>query len=63
MANTVLTPTAVTREILRVLHQKANFIGTINREYDDSFAKEGAKIGTSLKVRLPTSIPSRPALC
>jgi len=53
VANTVLTPTAVTREILRVLHQKANFIGTINREYDDSFAKEGAKIGTSLKVRLP----------
>lgn len=53
MANTVLTPTAVTREILRVLHQKANFIGTVSREYDDSFAKEGAKIGSSLKIRLP----------
>ena len=53
MANTVLTPTAVTREFLRILHQKLNFVGTIVRSYDDSFAKEGAKIGDSLKIRLP----------
>lgn len=53
MANTLLTPTAVTREALRVLHQKLNFIGSINRQYDDSFAKSGAKIGDSLKIRLP----------
>lgn len=53
MANTILTPTAVTREALRVLHQKLNFVGSINRQYDDSFAKTGAKIGDSLKVRLP----------
>lgn len=53
MANSILTATAVTREALRVLHQKLNFIGNINRQYDDSFAKSGAKIGDSLKVRLP----------
>lgn len=53
MANTILTPTAVTREALRVLHQKLNFIGTITRGYDDSFAKQGAKIGDTLKIRLP----------
>ena len=53
MPNTILTPTAVTREALRVLHQKLNFIGNINRTYDDSFAKTGAKIGDSLKIRLP----------
>lgn len=53
MANTILTPTAVTREALRILHQKANFLGTINRQYDDSFAKTGAKIGSSLKIRKP----------
>ena len=53
MANTILTPTAVTREALRVLHQKLNFVGNINRTYDDSFAKSGAKIGDSLKIRLP----------
>lgn len=53
MANTILTPTAVTREFLRILHQKLNFVGTINRQYDDSFARTGAKIGTALNIRLP----------
>lgn len=53
MANSILTPTAVTREALRILHQKLNFIGSINRQYDDSFAKSGAKIGDALKIRMP----------
>lgn len=53
MANSILTPTQVTRKALQILHQKLNFIGSINRSYDDSFAKEGAKIGTDLKIRLP----------
>ena len=53
MPNSILTPTAVTREALRVLHQKLNFVGNIVREYDDSFAKSGARIGDSLKIRLP----------
>ena len=53
MANTILTPTAVTREALRVLHQKLNFVGSITRDYDDSFARQGAKIGDTLKIRLP----------
>jgi hypothetical protein len=59
MANTILTPTAVTREALRVLHQKLNFIGNINRTYDDSFAQSGAKIGDSLKIRLPNQYTVR----
>ena len=59
MAQTLLTPTAVTREALRILHQKLNFIGTINRQYDDSFAKSGAKIGDSLKIRLPNEYTVR----
>ena len=53
MPNTILTPTSVTREALRVLHQKLNFVGSIDRQYDDSFAKTGAKIGDSLKIREP----------
>ena len=53
MANSLITPTAVTREALRILHQKLNFIGSINRQYDDRFAKSGAKIGDSLSIRLP----------
>lgn len=59
MSNFIITPTAVTREALRVLHQKLNFVGTINRQYDDSFAKSGAKIGDSLKIRLPNQYTVR----
>ena len=59
MANSILTPTSVTRKALQVLHQKLNFIGSINRQYDDSFSKSGAKIGDSLKVRLPNQYTVR----
>ena len=58
MANTLLTIDMVTNEALRILHQKLNFIGSVNRQYDDSFAKNGAKIGTSLRVKLPTRYES-----
>ena len=58
-SNTILTPTAVTRKALQILHQKLNFIGTINRQYDDSFATAGAKIGDSLKIRQPNQYTVR----
>src|SRR4030067_465915 len=59
MANTILTPTQVTREALRILHNKLTFVGSINRQYDSSFAKAGAKIGSQLKVRLPNQYTVR----
>ncbi len=59
MANVLLTAEAVTREALRILHQKLNFIGSINRQYDDSFAAAGAKTGDSLKIRLPNQYAVR----
>ena len=59
MGNTLLTPSQITREALRVLHQKLNFIGAINRQYDDSFAKDGAKIGSALRIRLPNQYTVR----
>ena len=59
MANSLLTPTAVTREALRILHQKLNFIGNVDRQYDSQFAVEGAKIGSQLKVRLPNEYTVR----
>lgn len=59
MANSILTPTAVTREVLRVAHEKLTFLGTVQRQYDDSYAKSGAKIGDSLKIRLPNQYTVR----
>lgn len=53
MANSVLTIDMVTRESLRIAHEKCQFIGTTDRQYDDSYAKTGAKIGQTLRVRYP----------
>jgi hypothetical protein len=51
--NTLLNINMITAKALVILHQKLNFVGSINRQYDDSFANSGAKIGTSLRIRLP----------
>src|SRR5471032_1954714 len=59
MANTILTPTQVTRKALFILHQKLNFVGSIYRDYDAQFAKDGAKIGSNLNIRLPTQYTVR----
>src|SRR4051812_38796648 len=59
MSNALLSPTQVTRKALMILHQKLNFIGSINRGYDDSFAKDGAKIGDTLKIRVPNQYTVR----
>jgi hypothetical protein len=53
MPNTLVTIDMVTREALRIAHESCQFIGTTDRQYDDSFAKTGAKIGTALRVRKP----------
>jgi len=53
MANSNLTIDQITQRSLMILHQKLNFVGNIVREYDDSFANSGAKIGDTLRVRLP----------
>jgi len=54
MANSILTPTMITREAARILHQSCNFVSNVNQQYDDRFAQTGAKIGTSLNVRMPS---------
>jgi hypothetical protein len=59
MANSILTPTMITREALRVLHQKLNFLSNTNKQYDDRFAQSGAKIGTQLNVRMPSKYTVR----
>lgn len=59
MGNSILTSTQVTRKALVILHQKLNFVGAITRDYDSSFAKEGAKIGDTLKIRMPNQYTVR----
>ncbi len=57
--NTLLTPTMITREALRILHSKLNFLGNCNTQYDDRFASSGGKIGNTLNVRLPAKYKAR----
>ena len=59
MANTLLTPDMITKDALMILHQKLNFVGNINRQYEASFAQSGAKIGDSLRIRLPNEYTVR----
>lgn len=51
--NTLLNINMITAKALVILHQKLNFVGSINREYDSSFAQTGAKIGNSIRIRYP----------
>lgn len=51
MSNTFKFIDMVAREALAIAHEKATFIATTDRQYDDSFAKSGAKIGSTLRVR------------
>lgn len=53
MSSSYLTPIVITRESLRIFHQKLNFIGKIDRQYDSRFAETGAKIGDTLQIREP----------
>lgn len=53
MSNSYSVITQITNEAMRIAHEVPSFVTTINREYDDSFAKKGAKIGSSLRIRKP----------
>lgn len=56
MPNTNLTVDWIGNEGLRLLHEKAAFIGTINREYDPTF-KPG--YGNTIRIRVPSQYTTR----
>ena len=64
MANAILTIDMITREAVRLWKNSNAFLQNVDMQYDDSFAVEGAKIGTSLRIRLPNDFTVRngPAL-
>ena len=53
MANNILTIDMITRKALQILENNLVLTRNVNRQYDDSFAVEGAKIGSTLRIRLP----------
>lgn len=59
MSNSLLTISMITREAVRLFQNTNAFIQNIDRQYDSSFAVNGAKIGSALKIRLPNDYTVR----
>jgi hypothetical protein len=60
MSNSFKVIDMVTREALRIAHEKSSFIATTDRQYDDSFKQNGkGKHGASLRVREPNQYTRR----
>lgn len=63
MANSLLSPTIITREALRILHANLNFVANIDKQHDKQFANAGAspsgKIGPTLTIRNPNQFTVR----
>ena len=53
MSNTMLTISDITNESLMILENELVVADKVNREYDDRFAVDGAKIGYTINVRRP----------
>lgn len=53
MPNTNLNIDMITNESLRILHNNIVFAKNVTKRYDSRFANDGAKIGDTLRVRLP----------
>jgi hypothetical protein len=60
MSNTLKVIDMIANEALAIAHEKATFISTVDRQYDDSFGKSGAhKTGSTLRVRSPNQYSRR----
>jgi hypothetical protein len=59
MANAILTIDMITRAAVSLFKNSNMFIQNINTQYDDQFAVDGAKIGDSLRIRLPNDFTVR----
>ena len=54
MANTYLTIDSITAEAVMLFKNSNLFIMNMDTQYDDQFAVDGAKIGDTLRIRLPS---------
>jgi len=53
MANTLATPDWTTFEVARYFANSLRGVGQFNRTYSDEFVQAGAKVGDTVKIRLP----------
>ena len=54
MSNSILTDSIIVKESLMELKNQLGFTKNINKQYDEKFAVEGAKIGDTINIRKPS---------
>jgi hypothetical protein len=59
MANSILTIDMITRAAVSLFKNSNMFIQNIDTQYDGQFAVDGAKIGDTLRIRLPNDFTVR----
>jgi hypothetical protein len=59
VANTLLTIDMITRMAVKIFRNTNKFLQSIDMQYDDQFAIDGAKIGQTLRIRLPNDYTVR----
>lgn len=57
--NQLLTINMITREAVRLWKNTNAFMRNIDTQYDDQYARTGAKIGSQLRIRLPVDVTVR----
>lgn len=59
MSNTLITNDVIADRVIAVAHEKATFLGTIYRDYDEEFGKNGSKVGDTIRIRKPNQYTRR----
>jgi hypothetical protein len=59
VANSLITDRQIVAEMLRVIHNKSALLKRVNRDYQDQFARTGAKVGSTINIRKPAQFTVR----
>ena len=59
MADNLITSTVILNKTMQVLHNESAFLGSINTEFNEEFAKKGMKAGASVYPRRPVQFRIR----
>jgi hypothetical protein len=59
VANDYITNDIIAKEVQRLAHEKATFIGSLNKQYDESYKVAGGKRGSTLRIKQPNQYVRR----
>lgn len=59
MANSLLTVSMITRKAIALFKNSNAFLAMIDKQYDDQYNNVGAKVGQTLRIRLPNDFVVR----